>query len=286
MGEIQVLSLRNGGKPIKRDSIYTGKEMIRAQYWIGLFLTGAVFAETGHFLDIRRPSRETSDLTGKVKSVEYDFCRNVSDKHTKSRTEYDETGNILNTTDWDDEGKISATSTNFYDEAGNWIGQLEIDGKKGTTNDWEIILRPDTRQIAMKSRQTGKITLRTYSPEKQLTETRSMDTDRKTTQLQRYTWQNGEKQEYTKFDEREKPVYFYFYKWNDNGSINKERVKYHQETKDRLHIYDYLARDEAGNWIQQLMVRYNIEGNEKVKEYEKITVRKIEYFEPAGGTDE
>jgi hypothetical protein len=232
-------------------------------------------------LDIKAPARMGAEVVGPVKSVETDLCKNVSDEHTRKRIEYDETGNTLTIVNWDSDDKLADTTTNFYDENGCFYRQQYIGfGKKGLTNDWEVVLNPETRQIAMKNKRTGSIIVRTYSPEKQLMHYRFMDKEKKQKSASRNTWNaNNQRTEYVKYDERNRPLYTYWFKWKDNGFIDKERQRYQQEKKERLHDYEYLAVDDHGNWTQQLMVRYDIGGGEKEKVYERTTVRKIEYFE-------
>jgi hypothetical protein len=216
-----------------------------------------------------------------VKSVETEVCKNVSDERTKTRTEYDESGNAVVTLNWNSDGELTNTSTNFYDEHGCYYRRYYIGlEKKGVTNDWEVILNPETRQIAMKNDRTGSFSIRTYSPEKRLLHYRFMDKEKKLKSASRNKWNTaGQRSEFVKLDEKNRPLYTYWFKWKENGFIDKERQRYHQEKKERLHDYEYLAVDERGNWTQQLLIRYDIAKKEKKKVYEKTTVRTIEYFE-------
>jgi hypothetical protein len=91
--------------------------------------------------------------------------------------------------------------------------------------------------------------------------------------------ENNQRTEYIKYDEKNRPLYTYWFKWKEGGLIDKERQRYHEEKKERLHDYEYLVVDDHGNWTQRLMVRYDIGGKEKEKVYERTTVRTIEYFD-------
>jgi hypothetical protein len=241
-------------------------------------LPAALLAQASH-LDIMVPHRDDTDLTGPVKSVEFDVCKNVSDEHTKELREYDRTGNLLKSSEWDSEGERINTATNFYDENGCFERRLYIDYEDKSTNDWAVVLNPETRQIAMKNERTGSVAIRTYSPEKYLLHYRLVDRDRKQIRASRNKRDDNRRTEYTRFDEDNRAEYTYYFKWKENGFIEKERQRYRQEKAERLHTYDYLVIDDHGNWTQQLMVRYDIGGKEKEKIYERITVRKIEYFD-------
>ena len=241
-------------------------------------LPAAVLAQASH-LDIMVPDRDETDLTGLVKSVELDVCINVSGEHTKELHEYDRTGNLLKVSEWDSEEEPTETTTYFYDENGCYERQLYENFEKKYTNDWTVVLNPETHQIAMKNKRTGSVALETYSPEKHLIHYRLVDRDRKQIRASRNQRDEDHRRtEYTRYDEDNRADYTYYFKWKDNGFIDMERQRYRQEKMERLHTYDYLVVDEHGNWTQQLMVRYDIGGKEKEKVHEKITVRKIEYF--------
>ena len=238
----------------------------------------ALLAQVSH-LDIMVPDREETDLTGPVKSVELDVCKNVSAEHTKELREYDRTGNLLKVSEWDSEGKPTETTTYFYDENGCYERQLYVNHEDQYTNDWSVVLNPETRQIALKNKRTGSVALETYSPEKHLLRYRLIDRDRKQIRASRCMRDDANRRtQYTRYDEENSAEYTYYFKWKENGFIDMERQRYRQEKKERLHTYDYLVIDDLGNWTQQLMVRYDIGGKEKEKVYEQITVRKIEYF--------
>jgi hypothetical protein len=232
-------------------------------------------------LDITVPDAIGEGLKGAVKSVETDLCLNVSAEHTKVREEYDKVGNQLATLNWGTDGELANTTTNFYDENGCFYRQQYMSfGKKGVTNDWKVFLNPETRQIAMKNDRTGSITIRTYSPEKRLVHYRFMDKEKNQKSASSNKWdENNQRTEYIKYDEKNRPLYTYWFKWKEGGLIDKERQRYHEEKKERLHDYEYLVVDDHGNWTQRLMVRYDIGGKEKEKVYERTTVRTIEYFD-------
>lgn len=230
-------------------------------------------------LDIMVPDLMDTDLKGPVQSVELDVCINVSGKHTKELREYDKTGNLLKTSEWNSDGKLVNTTTYFYDDNGCYNRQLYIDFEDKRTNDWEIVLNLATHQIAMRNKRDGAVAIETFSPEKYLLSYRLVDKDKQLIMTSRsLRSEDNRRTEYTRFDEENRPLYTYYFKWKENGFIDMERQRYRQENKERLHTYDYLDVDEQGNWTQQLMVRYDIGGKEKEKVYEQITLRKIEYF--------
>ena len=247
-----------------------------------------VFASAqGTHLDIRRPAREAALLAGPVKSVETDKCINLSGKHLKELKEYDEIGNLLVDSNWNSDGELISTATNFYDESGCFYRHLYIDLEDETTNDWKVILSPETRQIAMKNDRNGDVAIRTYSPERRLVRYRRVDKKKRQVSATRNKWnEKGERTKYIKYDKKNRPLYTYYFKWKEDGRIDKERQRYHQEKKERLNTYEYLATDDHGNWTQQLMVRYDISGKKRGKVYEQTTVRTIEYFGDESPTPE
>jgi len=250
-------------------------------------LPAALLAQASH-LDIMVPDRDDTDLTGPVKSVELDVCINLSGKHTKELLEYDPTGNLMKKSEWDSDGELSETTEYFYDGNGCYERQLYINHTDKRTNDWTVVLNPETHQIALKNKRTGSVAVETYSPEKHLLTYRLVDRDRDlimASQCRRDPATNR-RTEYTRFDQDNRAEYTYYFKWKDNGFIDMERQRYRQEKKERLHTYDYLVVDAHGNWTQQLMVRYDIGGQEKEKVYEQITVRTLEYFDEADPTGE
>ncbi len=242
-------------------------------------LPAAVLAQETH-LDVMVPERIDTDLSGLVKSVDTKVSINVSGKFERERSEYDRIGNLLSETEWDLEGECISTLTNYYDENGNFERQLYADYEDGCTNDWEVILNPDTHQIAMKEVKSGGAAVYTYSPAGYLVSYRYADRDKKLKEafVTKRDEQNRPK-EYTRMDDRKKPLYTYWFKWKDDGTIDRERQRYRQGKGERLHVYDYLKADDHDNWIQRLMVRYDID-SEKKKIYERLAVRTIEYFEP------
>ena len=242
-------------------------------------LTSLAFAGETH-LDIKVADTLEADLFGPVKSVEIDTCFNMSDKHIKEVRKYDTYGNLLTETEWNRDGEIDNTTTNYYDENDCYTGQSSIDSKEGTTNFWEIILNPATRQIAKRNKKSDATILRTYSPAKYLVYFKKLDGNKKLVKASRTKRRADNREtEYTRLDQKNRPFYTYYFKWDDRGFIDKERVRYHQEEKERLHTYDYLKVDEYGNWTQRLMIRYDIGEKDKTTVYEKLTIRTLEYFE-------
>ena len=240
-------------------------------------LLSVAFAQGTH-LDIMAPERLDTDLTGLVKSVDTKTSWNVSGKFERERQEYDRIGNLLNETEWDTEGECISTLTNYYDENGNFERQLYMDYEDGFTNNWQVVLNPDTRQVAMQ-KPSGAAAVYTYSSAGYLINFRYIRSDKvlESASITKRDEKNRRK-EYTKMDDRKKPLYTYWFKWKDGGVIDRERQRYRQEEGERLHIYDYLKNDDHGNWLQRLMVRYDIGGKKKEKVYERLAVRTIEYF--------
>ncbi|MCK5844067.1 MAG: trypsin-like peptidase domain-containing protein, partial [Victivallales bacterium] len=147
------------------------------------------------------------------------------------------------------------------------------------TNDWEVILSPDTHQVAMREKKEKSASVYTYSPEGYLVRFRYVDRDKKllaASNIKRD--EKNRRKEYTQMDNKKKPLYTYWFKWKDGGIIDRERQRYRQEKGERLHVYDYLKTDDHGNWTQRLMVRYDIGGEKKEKVYERLVLRTIEYF--------
>ena len=245
---------------------------------LAALLPSSSFAVETH-LDIMVPELMDTDLSGPVKNVDTKVSVNVSGKFERERQEYDRIGNLLNETEWDAEGECLNSMTNYYDESGNFERQLYLDFEDEFTNDWEVILSPDTHQIAMKKK-SGSVALYTYSPAGYLIKYRYIGSDKKlrSASITKRDEKNRSK-EYTRMDDGKKPLYTYWFKWKEGGVIDRERQRYRQEAGERLHIYDYLKTDAQGNWTQRLMARYDIGGKKKEKVYERLVARTIEYFE-------
>ncbi len=195
-------------------------------------LPAALLAQASH-LDIMVPDRDDTDLNGPVKRVELDICFNVSGEHTKELHEYDRIGNLLKSSEWDSEGEPSETTTYFYDESGYYERQLYENFADEYTNDWTVVLNPETRQIGMKNKRTGSVALETYSPEKHLIHYRLVDRDRE--QIMASRNQRGDdnrRTEYTRFDEDNRAEYTFYFKWQENGFIDMERQRYRQEKRN------------------------------------------------------
>ncbi|RKX39449.1 MAG: hypothetical protein DRP64_14245, partial [Verrucomicrobia bacterium] len=197
----------------------------------------------------------------------------------RERQEYDRTGNLLNETEWDPEGECLNSLTNYYDENNNFERRLYMDYEDGFTNEWEVILSPDTHQIAMKKK-NGAAAVYTYSPAGYRISYRYVGSDKKLRSASSTKRdENNRSKEYTRMDDGKKPLYTYWFKWKEGGVIDRERQRYRQEEGERLHIYDYLKTDSHGNWTQRLMARYDIGGKKREKVYERLVARTIEYFE-------
>ena len=266
-------------------SLYAMKRYMTTFAWLSLSLTLAAGAET--HIEIRRPARQTAGLLGPVKSVTMETSYSISDGNTRVLTVYDRAGNLVSETEWDQEGELVNTATNYYNQAGCYVSRCYTEfGEDGSTSNWDVILSPETRQIGMKNSSTGFAAVRTYGPQRQLLTYRLTDGDKKLIRASQNKWnaESTQRTQYIRFDEKKRPLYTYYFKWKDNGFIDMERLRYHQDQRDRLHDFEYPAADDQGNWTQQMMVRYDITGRQKKKVYERTTRRTIEYHatNPAG----
>ena len=250
----------------------------------------AISAAAQSHLDIMAPALKDTDLHGPIKSVDEKVSVNVSGDFEREHSEYDRTGNLLSDTEWSADGKLANTLTNFYDDNGNFNRQLYMDIEDEYTNDWQVVLSPDTHQIAMKKKLSKAAAIYTYSDAGYLISYRYLNKERelKSGSITKRD-ENNRRKEFTRLDGDKKPLYTYWFKWKENGLIDRERQKYRQEDGERLHIYDYLKFDDHGNWTQRLMVRYDVGGKEKKKVYERLVVRDLEYFDDetttAGGLE-
>ncbi len=242
-------------------------------------LLSTTFAQDTH-LDIRVPDTVESDLFGPIKSIETDTSYNMSTEHLKKVRSYDPSGNLLGEMNWNYAEELKSSRTNYFNEHGSLTEYRFIDHTDEETNYWEIILSPSTRQIAKRNKKTGTTKLRTYSPQKYQVQYKETDKQKKLIKASRTKRRADHREtEYTRIDQKNRPLYTYYFKWDDRGFITKERLRYHQEKKERLHSYDFLTVDAYGNWTQRLMIRYDVGGKEKTKISEKLTIRMIEYFE-------
>jgi len=229
-------------------------------------------------LDIMVPDLKDTDLRGPVKSVELKVWRNVSGEFSTEKKEYDRTGNLIKSTEHDENGKLLNTTDYIYDENGCYERMHYKNEQKGYESDWDVVLNPETRQIALREKD-GRIGIETYSPEGYLLSYQLMDKNKKPLLAFQYKRdENNRLVKYTRIEERS-PVYTYYFKWADNGFIDMERQIYHQEKAERLHTYEYLVTDGHGNWTQRIMVRYDTGGKKKEKVYEHTVQRTIEYFD-------
>ena len=247
---------------------------------LAIFLGANLQAQTTH-LDIAVPDLKDTDLKGPVKCVTEKLCRNVSGEFITEERTYDQTGNLLKIVEFDEDQELSETHTYVYDEAGSYTQMLYTDhqAKENGKRTWNVILNPQTHQIAIQEKSKGLIDLSTYTENGYITSERVLDDQRK----QVIAWyykrdENNRRTEYTKYIGNE-AAYTYYFKWADNGFIDRERQHYLQEKADFLHTYEYLQKDKYGNWTQRIMVRYRLEKGGKEKVYEHTVQRKIEYYE-------
>ena len=245
---------------------------------VASMLQSTLLAGSTH-LDIMVPDLRDTDLRGPVKSVELKVWRNVSGEFTTEKKEYDKTGNLLKSTERDENDELVDISEYLYDDDGCYVGMHYQNREEHYEHNWEVILNPDTRQIALREKNDGRIGMETYSPEGYLLSYQLLNKERQPLIAFQYLRDDSNRPlQYTRIEER-KPEYTYYFKWADNGFIEMERQVYHQEKAERLHTYEYLVTDDHGNWTQRIMVRYDVDGNKREKLYEQTVQRKIEYFE-------
>jgi hypothetical protein len=253
---------------------------------LALLSLSPALGEGGH-LDFMAPDRMDTDLSGLVKSVDTKTSVNVSGEFTRTYQEYDLIGNLVLETEWDPKGECLNSLRNYYNLDGHFEGRLYYDFEDEYTNSWEVILQADTRKMALLE-ESGAAAIFTYSPAGYLVSYRFLNEDKEVTGGSRTKRDAHHRSiEYTKLDEKGKPVYTYWHKWKEDGTIDRERQKYRKEEGERLHIYEYIDADPNGNWTQRLMVRYDMGGKKKEKLFERVVTRSIEYFEeevPLGET--
>jgi len=245
-----------------------------------VLLQSTLIAAPTH-LDIMVPDLRDTDLRGPVKSVELKVWRNVSGEFTTERSEYDKAGNLVKSTESDENGKQVDVTTYIYDDEGCYKEMHYRNLEKKYHNDWEVILNPETRQIALREKSDGRIGMETYSPAGYLISYQLLNKDREPLVALQYQRDDQNRPlKYTRVENR-KPEYTYYFKWAEDGFIDMERQVYHQEKEERLHTYEYLVTDEHGNWTQRIMVRYDVSDNKREKVYEHTVQRMIEYFDDA-----
>jgi len=232
----------------------------------------------GTHLDIMVPDIKDTDLIGPVKSVEVQLWQNVSGEYTTEKREFDRTGNLVKITEWDEEDEVVDTTEFLYDETGCYERMHYENKDKGLSEDWQVILNPETRQIALREATLGRIAMESYTESGYRKEYKLLDSDKR--QLLAYKYERDEQNRKTRYIRYQgtHPQYTYYFKWADNGFIDMEHQIYHAEKEQRRHTYEYLVNDDHGNWTQRIMVRYDVGGKKPVKVYEHTVVRKIEYF--------
>lgn len=244
---------------------------------IGFILSFPAAAREKH-LEIKVPRRVEEDLFGPVKKILTDDCHNMADEHTKVEENYDVAGNLLSQTNWDEEGKISYTLVNTYDENGCYTLMHSEDIEDGETNEWEIIINLSTRQMAKRNTRDGDFSIRTYSPSKYLMHFKKLDKKKKTLRSSRFKRRADNKEtEYISYDERGRPKLTIKIKWNDKKLLDKEGIYNHKEKINFLNVYEYLKIDDHGNWLQRVKTTYRVEGSKKTKVSEHFAKRTIEY---------
>lgn len=244
---------------------------------LAVVLQSALAAGATH-LDIMVPDLKDTDLIGPVKSVKVDVCRNVSGIHTTEQREFDPVGNLTCISEWDADGTLIETTVFSYDADGSYESMLYTNTEEEIEQAWEVILNPQTRQIALREEE-GFIALETYSEASYLLSYQLMNKDKKQLIAYKYKRDGSNRQtEYTYIVDR-KPAYTYFFKWGEDGFIEMERQRYHQEDAEFLHTYEYLVTDDYGNWTQRILVRYHLDNGKKEKVYEHTVMREIEYYE-------
>ena len=248
---------------------------------LALICSPSLYAEPTH-LDIMVPDLQDTDLKGSVKSVKLQMCKNISNEYITEERTYDRQGNLLKTSEWDEDGELTETTTYDYDENGCYttMHYVNSEDKEKVEHNWEIILSPSTHQLAMKESSSGYIGLVTYSDQKYMLSYKLMDEKRKPFLAFVYKRdENNREISRTRYEDN-KPYYTYYYKWAENGFIDMERQSYHQEKAEYLHTYEYLVIDEHGNWTQRILARYRLDKGKKELVYEHTVERTIEYYEP------
>jgi hypothetical protein len=207
-----------------------------------------VLAEAPAHLDIMVPDIRDTDLIGPVKSVELKLWQNVSADFITEKREYDPTGNLLQITEHNGEGELVDVTTFQYGDDGCYERMVYKNEEKGYTNEWQVVLNPDTRQIALREVDGDRIGIESYSPDGYLISYRLMGADRKPIVTREYKRNENNRLTMYKRIEGRTPAYTYYYKWADNGFIDMEAQTYHQDKDKRRHTYEYLVTDDQGNW--------------------------------------
>lgn len=250
--------------------------------WVGVALWVALPilapAQKTH-LDIKVPSRVTSDFFGPVKKITTEYNYNMSDRKYKEIILYDEAGNLKSRTKWDSKGEITYFATNTFDATGCFINQRVEDVREKTTNDYVIVLNIPSRKIAYRDKITGEVEVFEYNESKYRTSATIKKKGRKALPLSAYKREpDNQKQLYTKYNEKGRVEYTIAYKWNDQKLKSRTLVINREKETQDLHLYDYLNIDQHGNWTQCLMQCFDMKKKKK-KRYEKFSKRTLEYFE-------
>lgn len=234
-------------------------------------------AEETH-LDIKVPSCVENDLFGPVKKVTTEYSYNMSDRSYKEELQYDDRGNLLSKTKWDRDGDLSFFSTNHYNSAGcRTLYRIE-NPRKGSTNEYEVIINVPARKIALRDLKSGEVELREYSPAKYHLTTRTVAKNKKRVSSSQFKRRadNKEKQ-YISRDEHNRVRYSVAIDWNDNKLQSRELIIDREDDSKTLKTFKYQSTDQHGNWTQRLTVAHDAKSSDKKMIYEKFSTRTIEY---------
>ena len=235
-------------------------------------------AQKNH-LEIKVPDLVASGFFGPIKKVVTEYSYNMSDRKYKEVHLYDEAGNLQSRTKWNLKGEITYFATNTFNEAGCFINQRVEDVREKTTNDYEIVLNVPSRKIAYSDKITGEVEILTYNESKYLMSATLKKKEKKTMPLSSYKrGPENQKRLYTRHNDKGRVKYTTAYEWNDGQLISRTLYTNKEKNSKNLILYEYPSIDKYGNWTQCLKQSLDLKKN-KEKEYEKISIRTLEYFE-------
>lgn len=241
-------------------------------------------ADPSH-LDIRQPSLVAARLQGPVKKITTEYSYQMSDRKYREEAEYDTSGNLLYRKKWDYKDNLTLFVTNSYNEAGCLTRQIVDDVKKKEKFDYDIVLSPETRQLAYKCKLTGEIEVVTYNDDKFRLNATIKRKGKKNVPLSTYARDaNNQIKSYTRYDDDGRIDYTTYSKYDDQGRLKKSVIVYKQEKKKTENTYEYLSSDDHKNWTQRLL-KIMVTEEDETKNYDKFTSRTIEYYEMPEATE-
>jgi hypothetical protein len=251
---------------------------MRLYLYILSLLTLPVFAEISH-LDIRNPSLVAASLNGPIKKISEEYNYATSDRKYREIAAYDKAGNLTYRRKQNHKDEITFFMTNTYNEAGCQVRQIVDDKKNNEKFDYEIILSPETRQVAYKCRLTGEIEIVTYNADKYRMNATVKKKAKKRVPLSKYKrGPDNRTKSYTRYDDNGRVKYITVSERDEEGRLMRAVTTYKREKRNTTNQYEYLEDDELGNWTQRLLKMVVVkDGEEKI--YEKFTMRMIEYYD-------